>query len=221
MKNVLMPTSEISNKFSFIAQLAQVIIVKCRVNKRIVVAIAGAPGSGKSTLAEQLSSTIQAQTTRFTSQIVAMDGFHLDNKLLQDRGLLEVKGAPNTFDIDQFKTLLQSIKEHRKPLLAPIFDRENERVIANVIPIDLATQIVIVEGNYLLLKSGAWADLKPLFDLTVFIHVPPRILEERLIKRWLAHGFSQQQARLKVANNDLINVKRVIQESRQADIDFY
>ena len=216
-----MPTSEISNEALFVDQLAQVIIMKSRVNKRIIVAIAGAPGSGKSTLAEQLKSTIQAQTTRFTSQIVAMDGFHLDNKLLQDRGLLEVKGAPNTFDIDEFKTLLQSIKEHRKPLLAPIFDRENEQVIANANPIDLTTQIVIVEGNYLLLKSGTWADLKPLFDLTVFIHVTPKILEERLIKRWLVHGFSQQQAKLKVTNNDLINVKRVIQESCQADIDFY
>jgi len=51
------------------------------------VAIAGAPGSGKSTLATEVARRLNAQHAQ--TVVVAMDGFHLDNRILEPRGLLQ------------------------------------------------------------------------------------------------------------------------------------
>ncbi len=49
---------------------------------RRVIAVVGAPGSGKSTLAAQLVTELE------NAALVPMDGFHLDDRLLQEDGLL-------------------------------------------------------------------------------------------------------------------------------------
>ncbi|MCJ8299522.1 MAG: nucleoside/nucleotide kinase family protein, partial [Pseudomonadales bacterium] len=102
-----------------------------------------------------------------------------------------------------------------------MFDRSAEAVIPNATFIELSTKIVIVEGNYLLLQRSPWTNLRSLFDLSVFIHVSNSTLEERLLQRWLGYGFSKSQAAQKVTNNDLINVKLVVQSSYQADINLF
>ncbi len=56
---------------------------------RVLIAIAGAPGSGKSTFAEHLSGYLGKKAS-----VIPMDGFHLDNSVLEAKGLLSVKGAP-------------------------------------------------------------------------------------------------------------------------------
>ena len=63
-----------------------------------MLAIAGAPGSGKSSVAIKLAKQIDAECC-----IIPMDGFHLDNETLTARGLLSVKGAPETFDLAGFR----------------------------------------------------------------------------------------------------------------------
>ena len=64
--------------------------------RRLMVAIVGAPGAGKSTLAEALAGRIDG------AAVVPMDGFHLDNAVLRSRGILDRKGAPESFDADGF-----------------------------------------------------------------------------------------------------------------------
>ena len=71
--------------------------------KRLLVAIAGPPGSGKSTLAERLASGIGP-----SAAALPMDGFHLDNATLRQKGLLDRKGAPETFDAKGFVDTVQA-----------------------------------------------------------------------------------------------------------------
>ena len=67
-----------------------------RSNRRTLIAIGGPPASGKSTLAETLQERLNEQS--MPCGLVPMDGFHLDNEILNARGLLSRKGAPETFD---------------------------------------------------------------------------------------------------------------------------
>ncbi len=69
-------------------------------HKRRLIALAGAPASGKSTLAHALCALVPGAC------VVPMDGFHLDNALLEARGLLARKGAPETFDARGFLHLM-------------------------------------------------------------------------------------------------------------------
>src|SRR6478672_5590706 len=72
--------------------------------RRVLVGLAGAPGAGKSTLATHLASLVPG------SAVVPMDGFHLADVELARRGLLERKGAPETFDAWGYAALLARLR---------------------------------------------------------------------------------------------------------------
>ncbi len=211
-------------KLSSISQVAQEITKNSVSNCRFVVAICGAPGSGKSTFSDLLQSFLTDNSSQnaagVSAQIIAMDGFHYDNETLAEQGLLSVKGAPQTFDVAAFENLLNSLKNQQQDLCVPVFERDLEQVIPNAVRIAKETQIIIVEGNYLLLDQQPWNQLKQHFDLTVFIEVAQSELQQRLTKRWLDQGFDLVNAERKAIDNDLVNARLVIQHSYAADIYF-
>lgn len=185
-----------------------------RKNERILVGISGAPGAGKSTLSQALSTKLNK--SEHVAAVIPMDGYHLDDSLLEDLGLLKRKGAPETFDFAGFKHLLLRIKNEDE-VVYPVFDREREISIAGVGILKKNIRIVIVEGNYLLFDEEPWSCLSKLWDYSVFLDVELTVLEQRLIDRWLDHGFSRAEARQKALGNDIQNSKRVIASRIQAD----
>ncbi|NRA85924.1 MAG: nucleoside/nucleotide kinase family protein [Rhizobiales bacterium] len=198
----------------------EVILSKKTNNQRLVVAIVGPPGSGKSTLSELICDRLNALATN-SSAILPMDGFHLDNNVLSDLQILSKKGAPESFDSDGFKTIMTRICKANKNVIVPIFDRmlDLSRAGGRVIP--LTTEIVLVEGNYLLLKRPEWIQCHANFDLTISINVSMNELKKRLIQRWLDYGLSTKQALERTISNDIPNAKIVLNESSPADINFH
>lgn len=73
---------------------------------RTLLIIVGAPGAGKSTVAAAL----QALSPRAFAQ-VPMDGFHLADQALTRFGVLERKGAPETFDAHGYAALLSHLRD--------------------------------------------------------------------------------------------------------------
>lgn len=184
---------------------------------RLLVGVAGPPGAGKSTLADRLHETLTERGHR--SAVLPMDGFHLDNAILEERGDIARKGAPHTFDIRGLGDLLRAIKAGGE-VFTPVFDRDRELAIAAARCIAAEDRIVIAEGNYLLLQQGRWAGLADLFDLTVMVAPPISELERRLVARWTHYGLTPAQIEAKVKSNDLPNGRLVIERSRTADFTF-
>ena len=184
---------------------------------RLLVGVAGPPGAGKSTLADRLHASLGERGHR--SAVLPMDGFHLDNSILDERGDLARKGAPHTFDVRGLADLLRAVKAGGE-VFVPVFDRARELAIAAARCISPEDRIVIAEGNYLLLDQGPWADLADLFDLSVMVAPPIEELERRLIARWVGYGLTPAQIEAKVENNDLPNGRLVLQRSRPADFTF-
>lgn len=182
---------------------------------RRLAAVAGPPASGKSTLAEQLVSDLSAAGE--AAQLVPMDGFHLDDNLLRERGLLERKGAPNTFDVHGFRALVTRLKTD-EPVVYPQFDRAREIAIAGVGYVPPECKTVVVEGNYLLLDAPVWRDLVLHWDVTIFLSVAQDVLERRLLARWAGFGYSPDEARTKAHGNDLPNGELVLERSLPATI---
>lgn len=185
-----------------------------RSGKRRLVALAGAPASGKSTLADALSDALRA--TGCAAMVVPMDGFHLHNQILIDRGLLDRKGAPETFDAAGFVHLIERLHTEEE-VFFPLFDRARDIAIAGAGLVDRTCDTVIVEGNYLLFDAPVWRDLQQHWDLSFRLDVPIDVLKARLEARWLAHGLSQSQAEARAAQNDLANAKLVAQAALTAD----
>lgn len=179
---------------------------------RRLIAIAGAPGSGKSTLAVDLVAALGPGAA-----LVPMDGFHLDNRLLDARGLRARKGAPETFDGAGFVHMVRRLASEPE-IIVPVFDRVRDIAIAGAQVVGPETETAVIEGNYLLLDAKPWSDLRPLFDLSVFLEVSEEELEERLIRRWRNHGHDAEAARARALGNDLPNARTVARQSVAADL---
>lgn len=186
---------------------------------RLLIGIAGPPGSGKSTLGEAVVARLNAGPEGpDRARLVPMDGFHLDNAVLDARRLRQVKGAPETFDTEGFSSLVRALRQAGSEITYPLFDRAADRAVPGAGRVPAATPLVVVEGNYLLLRSGGWAALAPLFDATVMLAPPIEELERRLTRRWREHGLSPVEAARRAAGNDLVNARRVIADSAPADL---
>jgi pantothenate kinase len=174
---------------------------------RVLVAIAGPPASGKTTLAEELARRLNAQKCQ--TVVVPQDGFHLDNQVLEERGQLNRKGAPQTFDGAGFVHMVRRLKE-RVDVAVPTFDRTRDISIAGARIVPASAEVIIVEGNYLLYDEAPWFNLAPLWTLSVRLDVPIEELRARLIQRWLGHGLSRTAATRRATSNDVPNAQSVL-----------
>ncbi len=180
--------------------------------RRRLIAIAGAPASGKTTLAAELAEALGARAI-----LVPMDGFHLDNRILDARGLRPRKGAPQTFDGAGFVHMIRRLASEDEVVI-PVFDRARDIAIAGASVVGPETEIAVVEGNYLLLDEQPWRALRPLWDLSVYLKVPEDTLRARLIQRWLDPGLNPQAAEARATSNDLPNALHIARHSSEADI---
>ena len=147
---------------------------------RCFVGVVGAPGSGKTHAARFL----QRQVSDVVVSIVPMDGFHLANDVLEALGRREYKGRPDTFDVAGFINLLDRLERRETgPVYAPRFVRQIEEPIAGSLAIAADVELVIVEGNYLLVDEPPWDAVAPRLDATYYLDTPEPVRIERLLVR--------------------------------------
>ena len=184
---------------------------------RNLIAIAGAPASGKSTLASDLTAALQKAGRQ--ARLIPMDGFHMDNAVLQARGLLKRKGAPETFDADGFIVQMQRVKAGGE-VVYPTFDRARDLSVAGAAVLDADCDLAVVEGNYLLFDEAPWQSLAGLWDISIWCDTPESVLRERCVQRWLDHDHTPEEAIARAEGNDMANARRIIGARLPADVDF-
>jgi pantothenate kinase len=188
-----------------------------RKGRRRLVAVAGPPASGKSTVASILADKLSASGC--PAQVIPMDGFHLDNGILTRLGLLERKGAPETFDAAGFLRLINALAVE-DTVYFPKFDRSRDIAIAGAGSVDAECDSLVVEGNYLLLDQPVWRDLVKKWDFSVMLVVQESELERRLVRRWLDQGMSPAAAKARARENDLRNAAMIAEASVPATTTF-
>ncbi|MFF7650865.1 nucleoside/nucleotide kinase family protein [Streptomyces sp. NPDC007983] len=183
---------------------------------RRLLGIAGPPGAGKTTLAEYLVDALGPDR----AVLVPMDGFHLADIELRRVGLLDRKGAPETFDAYGYTALLRRLTDPRpgEPVYAPGFERELEQPIAGSIPVAPEVPLVVTEGNYLLLDDAPWRPVRDLLDETWWVELDTEERVRRLIDRHERFGKAPAEAERWVLTSDEANARRVTPGRTTADL---
>ena len=184
--------------------------------KRVLVAIAGPPGAGKSTLADNIVTALKAKGE--SAEVLPMDGFHMDNAVLIEKGLLKRKGVPESFDVRAFLDIVRAVRAADQEVLVPVFDRSRELAIASARVVSPDHRFIVIEGNYLLFSQGKWAELEGMFDYSIMLAPPMEVLEQRLWERWKGYDLDDETARAKVHGNDLPNGRLILENRRPADV---
>lgn len=173
--------------------------------------ISGSPGSGKSTFAAALAAA-------HDGVVLPMDGFHLADVELERRGLLDRKGAPETFDAEGYAALLGRVRAREQLVMAPAFDRSIEQPVAGAIAIPAAADLVVTEGNYLLLDQPRWAAVRAHLDVVWHVTLEESLRVERLVARHVRFGKTPEEARAWVARVDQANAALVEAAAARADL---
>lgn len=175
--------------------------------------ITGPPGAGKSTVASAIVAALGDAAV-----LVPMDGFHLANAELDRLRRRDRKGAPDTFDAAGYVALLRRLRAPTsQPVYAPLFDRSIEEAIAGAIPVNPDVQLVVTEGNYLLLEDEPWSGVASLLDEIWYVDLDDATRVDRLVRRHVAFGKSPAKAREWVLSSDEPNARLIASTRSRAD----
>lgn len=184
---------------------------------RAILGVAGAPGSGKTTFAELLVERVCSARGAGWAAHLPMDGFHLGDRSLTRLGLLDRKGAPDTFDADGYAAALQRVRTATGPVFVPGFDRGLEQPIAADMVVPAAARLVVTEGNYLLLDEPRWLAARAQLAQVWCVEGSEDLRLQRLIARHIQFGKSPSAAASWVASVDGPNAALIAATADSAD----
>ena len=196
------------------AELLELAVGLHATERRRLIGLTGPPGSGKSTLAAHLVKSLCP-----CPPVVAMDGFHLAQAVIDQKGLGDRKGSPETFDPWGFVNLVERLASPAGGgvVYAPKFDRSIEEPMAGAIPVRPADGLVIVEGNYLLLDESPWTQIRPALDLCAYLEIEDATRIRHLVDRHVRYGKPRLEAERFVRNSDERNAQLIKATRNRAD----
>jgi pantothenate kinase len=212
----------------FLARLYDLWIVQFP--RRYLIAVVGPPGAGKSVFAEELHFFIDKGILHRDAHTVAlpMDGFHYPNAILDkhkrtmpdgtELPLSAMKGHPDTIDVARLRRYLQALMARPEYVTWPGYSRYVHDVVPEKYKVHSSVNVVIIEGNYLLLDRGPYTGLPELFNLRIYVDAPAPKIIANLMDRHIRGGQSLEEAKDWVKRVDLPNARVVESTKGVADV---
>lgn len=214
--------SETAIEEIFMPFLHELTDLKLTLDRKVIAYLVAPPGSGKTTLAKFLEQLSRERKEVDAIRALGMDGYHytaayMNVKTVERDGkeilMREIKGAPETFDLDLFVEKIREVRAEGTDW--NVYDRRIHDVLPDYMSVE--DDIILIEGNYLLLKEPGWTNVRVLGDYSVFVDAPREILRERLINRKVQGGKSRDEAERFFDFSDGRNIERVLTNSARAD----
>ncbi len=191
--------------------------------ERLILFMAAPPAVGKTTLCQFLEYLSKTREDLVDVQALGLDGFHFHSDYIETHDLIrdgnkismkEVKGCPETFNAAHFSKKVTALKIGNPRW--PIYDRRIHDVVEEAQ--EVTADILLIEGNWLLLQDETWRKIREKADYTIFISAREETLKERLIQRKMKGGLRRKEAEEWYSKSDSVNVRRVLEGSDTGDL---
>ncbi len=208
----------------FIPLLKELTDMYRKCGSRQLVYLAAPPGAGKSTLASFLEHLSSEDIDLEDIQAIGMDGFHrrqeylLSHTMIRDGReipMIDVKGAYETFDFERLERAIKKVLIEEE-CGWPVYDRLLHNPVEDAISVN--KNIVLLEGNYLLLDIDGWDRLSSYADYTISVNAEEEMLRERLVLRRIASGHPAESAAEFVDYSDMYNARICMEHLKKADL---
>ncbi|MGZ4680450.1 MAG: type I pantothenate kinase [Ilumatobacteraceae bacterium] len=153
-----------------------------------IIGIAGSVAVGKSTFARILQALLAHWPDHPKVDLVTTDGFLYPNKVLDERGLMNRKGFPESYDTRRLLQFLREVKSGAPVASAPMYSH----VVYDIVEgqtIDVSQpDIVILEGLNVLQvgpPGGAAEFVSDYFDFSIYIDAEESHIEEWYVQRFM------------------------------------
>jgi type I pantothenate kinase len=151
-----------------------------------VIGVAGSVAVGKSTFSRILQALLARWPDHPKVALVTTDGFLHPNAVLAERGIMNRKGFPESYDTRRLLTFLREVKSGAPRVEAPVYSH----VIYDIVPDETITveqpDILIIEGlNVLQVGSESAEFVSDYFDFSIYIDADEDDVREWYVERFL------------------------------------
>ena len=155
-----------------------------------VIGIAGSVAVGKSTTARILQALLSYWPDHPRVDLVTTDGFLYPNRVLEQRGIMDRKGFPESYDLRRLLRFVADVKAGVPEVAAPVYSHLSYDVIPGEAQVVSSPDVLILEGLNVLQTSDGRGGKQPqtfvsdLFDFSIYVDA-----YEDDIERWYVERF--------------------------------
>src|SRR5215472_9340280 len=156
-----------------------------------IIGIAGSVAVGKSTFARILRALLARWPNHPTVDLITTDGFLYPNRVLEERGLMNRKGFPESYDLRRLMRFMAELKSGADDVRAPVYSHLVYDIVPEAETLVEHPDIVLVEGlNVLQTPDGALRRsirtfVSDYFDFSIYVDAAEDDIEEWYVARFL------------------------------------
>ncbi len=162
-----------------------------------IIGMAGSVAVGKSTISRVLEALLSRWPQHPKVDLVTTDGFLHPNAYLEERGILDRKGFPESYDRRALLEFVSKAKAGDEHLDVPVYSHIQYDVVQGEHRVVSSPDILIVEGLNVLQAGEHGAFVSDYFDFSIFVDADVDDIRRWYVERFLelkSTAFAQPDA---------------------------
>lgn len=179
----------ISNSFSRQAVLSKFLGKSQKIP--YIIGIAGSVAVGKSTTARVLQALLTRWPEHRKVALVTTDGFLYPNRYLEERGIMNKKGFPQSYDIKKLINFVADVKSGQSEVKAPVYSHlvydivEDEQITIDSPDILILEGLNVLQGTINYTQANNRVFVSDYVDFSIYVDAQLPLLRDWYVNRFL------------------------------------